>query len=123
MAREPPKSKIGKYIKQQLSVRRKRDGWTQNELARRAKLSPSGLSLIINGQVEPKAETLKNIANALMIEPKEILKIAGLIKEDHAYDPILLNSLKVIDNLPPSKRKLAIRLVKEIADTLSEATD
>ena len=119
MPRDPP-SKIVRYIKDQLAAKKRLEGrqWSQNHLARKSGLSAGGLSMILSGKVEPKAETLTNIAKALGIDPKEILKVAGLIeKEEHTYDPILLDSLKRIDKLPKEARQAAIALIKQVADS------
>jgi transcriptional regulator with XRE-family HTH domain len=120
MPRDPLISPIARYIKEQLAAKKRLEGrqWSQNHLARKSGLSAGGLSMILSGKVEPKAESLANIAKALDIDSKEILKVAGLIeKEDHTYDPILLESMKKIDKLPNYARNAAIALVKQVADS------
>lgn len=119
-------SPIGQYIKQQIATKRKREGrpWSQNELARRAGVSSGALSMIINGKVQPKAQTLIQIANALNIDSEPLLKMAGLLElagvideSETKIDPILLDSVRVIDGLSLNNRSAAIELVRGIAET------
>ena len=52
---------VGERIKLEM----KRQKITQNKLAREAKISQSGLSSIVSGQVSPREDTLRAIADAL----------------------------------------------------------
>ena len=51
----------------------KQAGLSQNKLAKKADLSQSGMSSIINGAVSPKEVTLKQIAEALNCSVAELL--------------------------------------------------
>ena len=56
--------KIGRKVQQ---FRKKQSGLSLRELAARVELSPSMLSQIENGAVNPSINTLKNIAQALRV--------------------------------------------------------
>ncbi len=125
-------SPLGQYIKEQVSIKRKKEGrpWSQNELARRAGISGGALSMIINGKVQPKAPTLIQIANALNIDSEPLLKVAGLLKlagvidqsEDKIH-PTLLDSVKIINSLSGNDRQTAIELVKEVANAFKKRNE
>ncbi|EGW39062.1 helix-turn-helix transcriptional regulator [Desulfosporosinus sp. OT] len=61
---------IGKRIVQL----RKERGWTQNDLAKAARLSKGYISAIEEGDQRPKVKTVAMIANALGVGVKDLLK-------------------------------------------------
>lgn len=60
---------VGRMIKQTMKERKV----TQNQLARLANISQSGLSSIVNEAVSPKEETLRAIAKALDVSTAYLL--------------------------------------------------
>lgn len=60
---------VGEKIKLEM----KRQNVTQNKLAKAAKISQSGLSSIVSGQVSPREDTLRAIADALGCSFSELL--------------------------------------------------
>jgi transcriptional regulator with XRE-family HTH domain len=54
-------------------------GWTNNELARRAGVTSSAMSLLLNKKNNPGLETCVGIAEALGYPPEYVLRKAGLI--------------------------------------------
>lgn len=65
--------KIGRNIQHFLE----KEGISQNDLARRAHISQSGLSSIINDQVSPKIDTVEDIAAALNCDFVDLLQVPG----------------------------------------------
>lgn len=53
---------------------RKRRGWTQAELARRAHVTQAMVSGIERGQTLPRLSTLQKIARALDTRPRNLLR-------------------------------------------------
>lgn len=111
---------LGQYIKEQLRIKRKTEGriWTQNELARRSGLSSGGLSMVINGKVEPTASTLKSIADALSCDVAPLLKLAGIIDNPEDLDSSALKIAKRITNLPKTPRRYAVSTIESLLDTI-----
>jgi len=66
---------FGSYIAQQLE----NNGWSMRELARRASLSPTSVSYVVNGRVKPTAEFCRSIARALNLPPEGVFRKAGLL--------------------------------------------
>ena len=60
---------VGRMIKQTMKEKKV----TQNQLARMANISQSGLSSIVNEAVSPKEETLRAIAKALNVSTSYLL--------------------------------------------------
>ena len=56
-----------------------RRGWNNSELARRAGVVPSTISMIISGQKEPGDKTLRGIARAFNLPPANVFRMAGLL--------------------------------------------
>jgi transcriptional regulator with XRE-family HTH domain len=56
------------------------EGWTRADLARQAHVSPSSLSMIVNGQRNPGEELCSSIARALNIPPEIVFEEAGLLQ-------------------------------------------
>lgn len=54
-------------------------GWSNNELARRAKISGSSISLVLNGQRGITADFCSAIAMALDVSPDYVMRLAGLL--------------------------------------------
>lgn len=112
---------IGHYIKSELARKKRSEGpfWTQNELARRAGISSGGLSMIINGQVEPASRTLVALANALGVSELDIMQAAGLLGEaEEELDTELLAAARAINQMDGAIRQVGIRLVRGTAQAL-----
>jgi transcriptional regulator with XRE-family HTH domain len=54
-------------------------GWTNSELARRAGISPSTLSLVLSGDRKPGISFCVGVARAFDELPEKVLRLAGLI--------------------------------------------
>lgn len=62
-------------------------GFSQNRLAKAAQMSQSGLSSILNGNVSPKENTLRAIAEALNVPLSELMEdIQGQIYDEEQED-------------------------------------
>jgi ribosome-binding protein aMBF1 (putative translation factor) len=57
----------------QLAYYRLRNGWSQKELASRVGTSQSYVARLEAGEIDPQLSTLKRLANALGVEPAELL--------------------------------------------------
>jgi transcriptional regulator with XRE-family HTH domain len=69
------------------------------------------LSRLLNGQVVPRAETLKSLAAALELDEADLLHLAGYLDEipTDYLDPSAAQLAKQLTDLPPHVRELAIR--------------
>lgn len=54
-----------------MTIKREENGWSRNELARRAKLTPSDVGKIESGRLVPYDSQLKKLARAFGIPIKE----------------------------------------------------
>ena len=104
---------IGEKIKQRL----KEKGMSQNELARRAGLSSSGVSTIINGTFEPRMDNLRQIAQVLDCQPGDLIDDENIKKEQETpADPLRASVIRDYDRLPPEAK----RLVRQYIDLLGK---
>lgn len=72
---------IGKAIK----ILLEKKGITQKELAARTQLTQTTISLLINGETQPRKETLELVAKSLDVTP-EILYLLSINKDDVPED-------------------------------------
>ena len=61
------------YIGERLRKARTRRLWTQEELAQKAGVSPSTIVNIERDQAEPHFRTIRKLAEALDVDPSELL--------------------------------------------------
>lgn len=81
---------------------------TQNGLARRAQLSQSGLSSIINGAVSPKEETVRAIARALDVSPSCLLDESAPISPVESRQ----EGKRILDELPEETYQTVLLMLK-----------
>lgn len=104
---------IGEKIKQRLQELH----MSQNELARRAGLSSSGISTIISGAYEPRMDNLRQICQVLGCQPGDLLDDPNTKKEQEAIaDPLRESIIRDYDRLSPERQ----RLVRQYIDLLSK---
>lgn len=77
-------------------------GFSQSELARRANISQSMISHVINGRRNPGTDFCKAIAHALKMPPKTVLLAAGIFSEKSETDPSSEELLYLFQISPPN---------------------
>ncbi len=77
-------SELGKRLGQRIRELRTQRGqrWSQQDLARRARISPSYLSMIEQGKRIPNLETLTIVAKALGVPFEELLSLEKRSDDD-----------------------------------------
>jgi transcriptional regulator with XRE-family HTH domain len=85
-----------------------KQGWSQNELAKRAGISHGTVSNIINGNKGVGQDSLIAIARALKLPADLVFRKAGLLPPAVDIDEAAEALLHKIMNLPPEKRKQVI---------------
>lgn len=105
-------------IGEKIKARMKEKGLSQNELARRAGLSSSGISTIINGAFEPRMDNLRQIAQVLECKPADLLDDDPKTEkaQEIPSDPLRASIIRDYDLLPPE----AQRLVRQYIDLLAK---
>ena len=92
-------------------------GWSMRKLGRRAKVSHSLISEVINGNASPSADFVVSIAHALDADPVRLLRLAGILPdvgpaaEEAEHVAYLLNQMKQPD------RDYALRLLMGLAQS------
>jgi transcriptional regulator with XRE-family HTH domain len=94
---------FGEWLQEELEKR----GWTQAELARRAKLTRGGISSLISGRNHPTAQTCVALARALDLPAETVLKAADLLPELPApeNDPTLGQLVDLMRRMTPEERE------------------
>jgi len=92
-----------------------RRGWNNSELARRAGIGPSGISMIINEQRAPGVDFCRAVARALGLPPETVFRQAGLLPPDVNSDaPARRELLYLFEQLPESDRGLVLSMVRAV---------
>ena len=89
---------------------------TDNQLAKRAKISHSNFSKARNDGILPKWELCEKIARALRIEPVEVFRAAGLIPYPPDFDQDFERLKFSYGKLSQCDRKKAARLVDVLVE-------
>lgn len=108
-----------------LKENRQKLGLSQDELAtqlqvRGIDVSRATVSHWENGRYNiplENVEVRQALANILRIEVKTLLKLAGYEVESKPHSDAAERAAWLIDQLPPEKQDLAVRLVEELAKT------
>jgi len=94
-------------------------GWTNSELARRAEVSPSAISMVISGQREPGADLCLGIAQALGEPPVTIFRRAGILPSVGESD-VHEEMMYWFDRLTDEDQERAIALLRSLAELREE---
>ncbi len=92
-------------------IRRRREalGWTLEQLAERAKLSPNYIGTVENGRRDPSLSTVLALAKGLRVPPGELL---GPVIE---LSPAAFEVGRVFDAAPDEVQDLVVRLLRVVA--------
>ncbi len=98
-----------KWLQEELHKR----GWSQGELARRASISQSAISHVLNGMRAPGPDFCRAVARALGLDECFVFWKAGLIrKPPQPLDPEAQKALALFRALPPEDRRLALEFLE-----------
>ena len=87
---------------EQIRMRLKKKGISQNELARKAGISSSGMSTIINGAYDPRLGNLQMIASALDCTVGDLLDEK---EKDTPKDALIEQIMLTAQRLSPERRR------------------
>jgi transcriptional regulator with XRE-family HTH domain len=98
-----------------LRKRRREQGYTLNQLAKRIPMSASNLSrLELGSQGPPADEVIERIAKALDTDPGELLQAAGRIGAGQNFEQVVLERLEVMGRDVREVRRAIARLMKRL---------
>lgn len=111
------KLKIGKVgismeIGRRLSELRKKNGYTQKQLADALNLSQQIVSNIERNTTAPDVKFLHGAADLYKISLDELIGRKTLITEESSYEQQILN---VVETMDDTKKELSLRLLNEVA--------
>lgn len=92
-------------------------GWSNSELARRAGVVPSTISMTLSGQKQPGIDLCIGIAKAFDEQPEYVLRLAGLLPPIPVKTQQEESLLHYFRQLPPGKQQAAIDAVCGIANS------
>lgn len=84
-------------------------GWTNNELARKAKLASSTVSMALSGQTKPGLDFCVGVARAYGVPPEKVLRIAKLLPiAADVEDEEIQRLIDLARSMPEDERKLVL---------------
>ena len=101
---------FGNWMQSQINDR----GWTQRELSRRSGVSQAQISNFINGSRKPTADACQRLAQALEHPLDTVLREAGILTSSGEDDPTIAETVELMRNMPPNKKRLALNVLKTI---------
>lgn len=90
-------------------------GWSNSELARRADVVPSTISMVISEQKRPGLELCLGIAHAFGEQPEKVLRLAGLLP---SLPPAVVEereALAILRTLPAATRSTVMQMLRGLA--------
>lgn len=102
------RNKLATWLTDELQKR----GWSNSEVARRAGLGVSTITMVLNGQSKAGLEFCVKLAEALREPPEKVLRMAGLLPpepEPSAEEAELLHAFR---QLREGERALVVRMVR-----------
>jgi len=91
-------------------------GWNNSELARRAGMVPSTISMVISGHNQPSMEFCIKVAQALGEAPEHVLRIAGHLPSLPEPVPDEHELLRWYRQLPPPVRLAMVTTMRHLAE-------
>lgn len=89
-----------------LNAKMKENNLGNNELARRAGVSPATVSIVLSGQHQPSFDFCVGVARAFNVPPEKVLRLAGLLPSvQDADDPTLQEFMDIARALSPGNRR------------------
>jgi len=78
---------------------------SQSELARKAKITQSAISLILSGDRRPGVEFCSAIARALRLPPEQVFRAAGLLPPVDERTALIQQIEHIVSELPPEEQQ------------------
>ena len=107
-------------IGRRLSELRKKNGYTQKQLADALNLSQQIISNIERNATAPDVEFLHGAADLYNISLDELIGRKTLITEWSSYEQQILN---VVETMDDAKKELSLRLLNEVAQQRGDRND
>jgi transcriptional regulator with XRE-family HTH domain len=112
--------RFANWLKQQIAER----GWSVRETARQAGISPTPISNILSGKARPGLDVYRGVARAFQVRLEDVLRLAGelpaTVQEQRAADPLLDEGIRILTEIPPGDRPMAVRLLQGLRLTAKE---
>ena len=89
--------------------------WGNSELARRAQLAPSTISMVLSRQKRPGLNFCVGIARALNKPPEQILRLARLLPSKPEADSEVEEAIYLFQQLGEDQRKYVLQTLRALA--------
>ena len=99
-----------------LTSRLRANGWSHNELARRAGLSSAGVSDVMTQRQKPGIEFCRGVALALNEPPEKVLRLAGLLPHRRKNDELSNEIMFYYDQMTPAAQEHLVRIAQALAE-------
>lgn len=94
-------------------------GWNSSELARRAGIAPSTVSVVLGNQSHPGLEFCVGIARAFGQPPEDVLRLAGLLPSLPPAVAEEREALTLLRGLSPTVRGIVMTILRAVGRTSS----
>jgi transcriptional regulator with XRE-family HTH domain len=94
----------------------KKRGWNNSELARRAGVVPSTVSMVLSEQQRPGLEFCTGVAQALNMPPDKILRLAGLLPPLPPSVEEEQELISIFRSVPANARIIVMQMLRGLKD-------
>jgi transcriptional regulator with XRE-family HTH domain len=113
--------RFANWLRQHIDER----GWSVRETARRVGVSPTPISNILSGKGKPGLDVYRGLADAFQVRLEDVLRVAGelppTVEAQRAADPLLDEGIRILTEIPPGDRPVAVRLLQGLRLTATPA--
>ena len=92
------------------------NGWSNNELGRRAGLSSASISLVMTGRQKPGLRFCLGVAKALDEPPERVLRLAALLPPAPERDEVVEELLFHFERMPEDAQKHFLVIARALAE-------
>ena len=102
-------------LAQNIRVLRKRNGWTQSDLAEKLDCTQEIIAYYENGERKPPADKIPLIANIFGVTIDELFGTKPIKANGREKNPKLWRKFEQLEQLAPSDRKTIFRMIEGFA--------
>ena len=100
------------WLNEQISMR----GWSLNELARRAGVSVSSVSLVLSGQRKAGPDFCNGIARAINVPADQVFRLAGILPSLPSADAQFEQARHYFNQLTESEKDMVLAYMRTVVE-------
>ena len=97
------------WLVNELTIR----NWSQSDLAKKSKLSKQSISQLVNEIRGPGPEAVTAIAEAMMLDPIYVMRVAGLLPQERSEPNSTIGEIiQLVERIPVREQQHLLEIVR-----------